>query len=221
MTRAAATLTRVGHSLRPAAPALSRLALGLAIALSGNACDLGAASAPPPSRVVAVAQSKKQADESELCDVLKPGASAPSFVYPELLGAAPATRPAAQARKGYRWINVWATWCPPCTEELPLLGRFRDALQKDGLSVELALLSVDQGAEVVAKFAAQHPEVRDTLQVKDAAALEAWLPKVGLDSGATLPIHLFVDAQNKVRCARTGALRESDLPLVKKLLAGG
>jgi thiol-disulfide isomerase/thioredoxin len=166
--------------------------------------------------VVAVSQAKKSADEAELCDVRK-GESAPSFVYPELLGAAP------QAGKGggYRWINVWATWCPPCTEELPLLGRFRDTLRKEGVAVELSLLSVDQGPEVVAKFAAQHPEVRGTLQVKDASALEAWLPKVGLDGGATLPIHLFVDAQNKVRCARTGALRESDLALVKKLLLGG
>lgn len=198
-------MSRSLHSLR-----------GAVLALSLCACDASSTSAPPPSRVVAVAQSQKQADASELCDVLKPSASAPSFVYPELLGPAP-----AQRKAGYRWINVWATWCPPCTEELPLLGRFRDTLQKQGVPVELALLSVDQGAEVVSKFASQHPEVRGTLQIKDAKALEAWLPKVGLDSGATLPIHLFVDPQNKVRCARTGALRESDLALVKQLLSGG
>ena len=190
--------------------------LGLALWLSAGACDQQSTSAPPPSRVVAVAQSQKQADASELCDVMKPAASAPSFVYPELLGAAP-----KEPKSGYRWINVWATWCPPCTEELPLLGRFRDSLRKEGLAIELSLLSVDQSPEAVSKFASQHPEVRGTLQIKDTAALEAWLPKVGLDSGATLPIHLFVDAQNKVRCARTGALRESDLGLVKKLLAGG
>lgn len=194
---------------------LTRRQLGLTLLLGAVACDQSNTTAPPPSRVVAVAESQKQADASELCDVLKPGASAPSFVYPELLGSAPTPKP------GYRWINVWATWCPPCTEELPLLGRFRDSLQKQGLSVELSLLSVDQSPEAVSKFASQHPEVRGTLQIKDAAALEAWLPKVGLDSGATLPIHLFVDAQNKVRCARTGALRESDLGLVKKLIAGG
>ena len=193
-------------------PALSALALALVLL----ACNESDKSSPAPSRVVAVSQAKKQADESELCDVLKSGASAPSFVYPELLGGAP--RPEAP---GYRWINVWATWCPPCVEELPLLGRFRDQLSREGSPIALSLLSVDQTVEAVSKFAGSHPEVKGTLQIKDAAALEAWLPKIGLDSGATLPIHLFVDPQGKVRCARTGALRESDLPLVKKLVAGG
>lgn len=195
--------------------ALPGLVLGLGL-LAGAGCDQSASTAPAPSRVVAVAQSKAQLSESELCDVLKPGPGAPSFVYPELLGGQPPSQ-----KPGYRWINVWATWCPPCTEELPLLARFRDALQKEGVAVELSLLSVDHDADLLSKFAEKHPEVRSTLQVKDAAALTEWLPKVGLDSGATLPIHLFVDAQNKVRCARTGALRESDLPLVKKLLSGG
>jgi thiol-disulfide isomerase/thioredoxin len=196
------------------ATALAQLLLWLAL-LAGAGCDQGSSSGPAPSRVVAVAQNKAQVSESELCDVLKPGPGAPTFVYPELMAAAPKS-----AAAGYRWINVWATWCPPCTEELPLLGRFRDALQKQGVAVELALLSVDHDADLLSKFAEKHPEVRGSLQVKDAAALTEWLPKVGLDSGATLPIHLFVDAQNKVRCARTGALRESDLPLVKKLLSG-
>jgi thiol-disulfide isomerase/thioredoxin len=182
--------------------------------LLSAACD-EAKSAPPPSRVVAVSQAKKQSDAHELCDVLKIPEQAPSFVYPSLLGEEPKT-----AARGWRWINVWATWCPPCTEELPLITRLRDTLKKEGLAVELSLISVDQGPEAVSAFAAKHPEVVGSLQVKDTAALEAWLPKVGLDSGATLPIHLFMDPQNRVRCARTGALKESDLGMLRKLLSG-
>jgi thiol-disulfide isomerase/thioredoxin len=182
------------------------------LALAAGGCDESAKGAPVPGRVVAVSQAKQQANESELCDVLKPAASAPSFAYPALRAAAPAPG------GGYRWINVWATWCPPCIEELPLLGRFRDQLREAGAKLDLVLLSVDQSPEVVAKFAAQHPEVQGSLQIKDSAGLEPWLSKVGLDSGATLPIHLFVDPAGKVRCARTGALRESDLPAVKKLV---
>lgn len=184
----------------------------IALGAASVGCDESAKSAPVPGRVVAVSQAKKQASESELCDVLKPAESAPNFEYPALRG--PAERPGG----GHRWINVWATWCPPCVEELPLLGRFRDSLQEAGAKLELVLLSVDQTPEAVEKFSAQHPEVRGSLQIKDAATLEAWLAKVGLDSGATLPIHLFVDPRGKVRCARTGALRESDLEAVKKLL---
>jgi thiol-disulfide isomerase/thioredoxin len=192
---------------------LSALSLCL-WALLSTGCD-ESKGAPPPSRVVAVSQAKKQTDAHELCDVLKIPEEAPSFVYPTLLGEAPKTR-----ARGYRWINVWATWCPPCTEELPLITRLRDTLRQEGLPVELSLISVDQTAEAVSAFALKHPEVNGSLQVKDAAALEAWLPKIGLDSGATLPIHLFIDPQNRVRCARTGALKESDLGMLRKLLSG-
>jgi len=179
------------------------------------ACEEGKSAAPPPGRVVAVSQAKKQADTHELCDVLKIPEQAPSFVYPPLTGAEP-----KRAARGWHWINVWATWCPPCTEELPLIARLRDTLKKEGVAVELSLLSVDQTVEAVSVFAEKHPEVKGSLQVKDAAALEAWLPKLGLDSGATLPIHLFLDPQNRVRCARTGALKESDIGLLRKLLSG-
>ena len=184
----------------------------LALAALGTACDETAKGTPLPGRVVAVSQAKKQASESELCDVLKSPDSAPTFEYPALRG------PEKPATGGHRWINVWATWCPPGVQELPLLGRFRDSLRKAGVSIDLILLSVDQTPEAVEAFRAGHPEVRGSLQIKDATALEAWLGKVGLDSGATLPIHLFVDPRGKVRCARTGALRESDLEAVKKLL---
>lgn len=179
-------------------------------------CDEPSAAQPAgetSGRVVAVAASGKQATENDLCDVLKAPADAPSFAFPPLDGAAP------PQGAGYRWINVWATWCPPCVEELPLITRWRDDLNKAGSRVELLLMSVDQTAEVVTTFREKHPEVGGSLRVSDPSQLEAWLASIGLDSGAPLPIHVFVDPAGKVRCARTGALRESDFSLVKKLVA--
>jgi thiol-disulfide isomerase/thioredoxin len=183
-----------------------------------GACDDTTSAAPPPStegRVVAVAASGKKATESDLCDVHKPAGEAPTFGFPPLDGAAPPQGP------GYRWVNVWATWCPPCTEELPLIARFRDQLNQAGTKVELVFMSVDQTPDVVNTFRAKHPEVGGSLRVTDPAQLEAWLGSIGLDKGAPLPIHVFIDPAGKVRCARTGALRESDFPLVKSLLSGG
>jgi thiol-disulfide isomerase/thioredoxin len=168
----------------------------------------------PEGRFVAVAASGKQATESDLCDVLKSPADAPSFAFPPLDGAAPPQGP------GYRWVNVWATWCPPCVEELSLITKWRDQLNQNGSKVELLLMSVDATPEAVTTFRGQHPEVAGTLRVTEPGQLESWLGSIGLDKGAPLPIHVFVDPQGKVRCARTGALRESDFALVKKLLAG-
>jgi thiol-disulfide isomerase/thioredoxin len=197
-------------------PPLSPLPiLGVFCLMSLAACDTApAAPSPEASRVVAVAAAKNQATESDLCDVVKSAEAAPVFSYPTIEGT-------AKARSAsWRWVNVWATWCPPCIEELPLITSFQRKLSEQGTAVDLELLSVDVSAEVVQKFAEGHPEVGQSLRVTDAAALEAWLVSVGLDSGATLPVHIFVDPAGKVRCARTGALREADMPLLKKLLSG-
>src|SRR5687767_8000008 len=29
-------------------------------------------------------------------------------------------------------VNLWATWCPPCREEMPTLQRFYDEYEADG-----------------------------------------------------------------------------------------
>ena len=147
-------------------------------------------------------------------DEHKPAAEAPTLTFPALDGAAPPQGP------GYRWVNVWATWCPPCIEELPLIAKFRDQLNQAGSRVELLLMSVDQTPEAISNFRAQHPAVGGSLRVTDPTQLEAWLGSIGLDKGAPLPIHVFIDPAGKVRCARTGALRESDFSLVKQLLSG-
>ena len=188
-------------------------------ALLGTACDdAPSASAPAAEatgRVVAVAAPKDQASESDLCDVLKPAESAPSFSYPPLDQAA-----ATPAQGTWRWINVWASWCRPCVEEMPLITRLRNDLDKGGAKIDLVYVSVDQTPEAMAGFQSTHPEAKGSLRLSDLKTLEGWLTSVGLDAGATLPIHLFVDPNGKVRCARTGAVRETDLPLLKKLVSG-
>ena len=40
-------------------------------------------------------------------------------------------------------LNVWATWCPPCREEMPTLDRLQAAL--GGPNFEVVALSIDQG----------------------------------------------------------------------------
>lgn len=48
-------------------------------------------------------------------------------------------------------LNIWATWCTPCREEMPALDRLQTRL--GGTEFEVVALSIDQqGAQAVRKF---------------------------------------------------------------------
>lgn len=61
-------------------------------------------------------------------------------------------------------VNFWATWCPPCREEIPDLIRLQEAASARGLTV----LGVDVGesqakvASFVKKYGINYPVVLDS-----------------------------------------------------------
>jgi thiol-disulfide isomerase/thioredoxin len=50
-------------------------------------------------------------------------------------------------------LNLWATWCVPCREEMPALDRLQAAL--GGLDFEVVPLSIDRAIDAVKKFYAE------------------------------------------------------------------
>ena len=64
-------------------------------------------------------------------------------------------RTLADFRGRYVLLNVWATWCVPCREEMPALARLQQKL--GGPRFEVIALSVDSGGvEAVKRFFAEH-----------------------------------------------------------------
>jgi cytochrome c biogenesis protein CcmG/thiol:disulfide interchange protein DsbE len=59
-------------------------------------------------------------------------------------------------------LNLWATWCAPCVEELPSLL----AMQRQHPEIDVVAVSTDQDDEVYRKFLAQHHV--DVRTVRDA-----------------------------------------------------
>ena len=51
-------------------------------------------------------------------------------------------------------LNFWATWCPPCVEEMPSLNRFARILASRGVVV--VAVSVDDDEQALRRFAADH-----------------------------------------------------------------
>jgi peroxiredoxin len=54
------------------------------------------------------------------------------------------------------FINFWATWCPPCIEEMPSMRRFHAKLKDDPRFAFLAI-SADDGWDPVKKFFEKEP----------------------------------------------------------------
>jgi peroxiredoxin len=51
-------------------------------------------------------------------------------------------------------VNFWATWCPPCLEEMPAMQRLYHQQGKDGFV--LLAVSVDADARTVKPFVSEH-----------------------------------------------------------------
>jgi thiol-disulfide isomerase/thioredoxin len=191
-------------------PALAAAALALAI----FACDKDSP-APTPSRVEgAKVRENKGANAAGFCDVHAADDSGPAPPLPPLAGP-----PLAQQVPGHwRWLNVWATWCKPCVEEVPRLTRWRSRLAAAGHPVDLAFVSVDDSSDDVADFHKLHPEMPDSPRLADPSKQGAFFAALGLDTTSPIPIHVFVSPSGHVRCARAGAVSEQDYPAIERLL---
>ena len=60
-------------------------------------------------------------------------------------------------------LNFWATWCPPCVEELPSLIQMQKQMKDKGVKVLAVSLDVDEGA--YKRFVREHGV--DLLSVRD------------------------------------------------------
>lgn len=84
--------------------------------------------------------------------LIKPPAPPPAFTFQDESGA---THKLADY-PGYAFVvNLWATWCAPCTAELPSLDRLAGKVADQHIKV-LALSSDHGGVPVVRKFYEQH-----------------------------------------------------------------
>ena len=60
-------------------------------------------------------------------------------------------------------LNFWATWCPPCVEEMPSLVEMQRRMKAKGVTVVAVSIDVDEGA--YRQFLRQHGV--DLLTVRD------------------------------------------------------
>ncbi len=101
-------------------------------------------------------------------------------------------------------LNFWATWCPPCLEEIPALDGLHRALADQGLSVVGVAL---EDAEPVREFAREH-DVGYPLLVGGREAFDI-AAEYGNARG-TLPYSVVIDRSGTIRATHQGALTREE-----------
>lgn len=81
-------------------------------------------------------------------------------------------------------VNFWATWCPPCLEEMPALQEVYDAYRDEGLIV--LAINQDEPADRIDRFAQEHGLTFPLLLDPDYNVTDRY--QVGL-----LPSTFFID----------------------------
>ncbi|MDS1142356.1 DsbE family thiol:disulfide interchange protein [Pusillimonas sp. SM2304] len=138
------------------------------------------------------------------------GKPAPVFSLPKL--AAPDETFSPQSMDGKVWLlNVWASWCPPCLEEHPVIT---DLSTTHGLSI-VGLNYKDMADDAIA-WLQRHGDAYEAV-ITDPEGV------VGIDYGVYgVPETYIIDKQGVIRYKHIGAVsfgdaRDTILPLVREL----
>jgi cytochrome c biogenesis protein CcmG, thiol:disulfide interchange protein DsbE len=131
------------------------------------------------------------------------GQAAPALVVQELDGE---TFDLAAMRGRVVAVNFWATWCPPCRKEMPLLDAFYRKYHARGF--ELIGLSADRPRDRAAMRAMMQSFAYPAAMLDDAKVN-------GFGQPAILPVTFIVDRNGIVRARLT----PEQGPLTAKVLA--
>jgi len=157
----------------------------------------------PPSALIAVTHAPAPDAGAELTV----GERRPDFTLPDLDGT---PRSVAEWDGRLLFVNFWATWCPPCLEEIPTFVRLQQEFGPAG--AQFLGIAVDS-AENVQRFAADHGMNYPSL-VGQAEGIEL-TRRFGNRIGA-LPYTVVVGRDGNVLVMHHGILHEDQ---VRELIA--
>jgi|ATLU01.1.fsa_nt_gi peroxiredoxin len=99
-------------------------------------------------------------------------------------------------------VNFWATWCPPCREEMPSMQRAWEQLRDD--NVVILGINVGEDKEAILRFTAEYPVTFPLLMDQDSRVSNEW-------SVLGLPSTFAIDPSGKIVYRALGS-REWDNP---------
>ncbi|MBA0273948.1 TlpA family protein disulfide reductase [Stenotrophomonas maltophilia] len=134
---------------------------------------------------------------------LQVGDQLPALTLPDLAGQPLVLRDHFAGRP--LLINVWASWCAPCVEEMPELARFAGAQGDNGVQVlGLALDTTDDVRGFLQQVPVDYPIVIETPGPRDASV------QLGNAQGL-LPYSVLFDAQGRMVKAKLGPFAHGEI----------
>jgi thiol-disulfide isomerase/thioredoxin len=107
-------------------------------------------------------------------------------------------------------LNVWATWCVPCREEMPALDRLQAEL--GGPRFQVLAVSVDQeGPEIAQRFFKEIGVKSLDFYIDRSARAAFQLDAVGL------PVSILIDRQGRELGRKLGAVQWDSAPVIEDL----
>src|SRR5438045_858692 len=108
-------------------------------------------------------------------------------------------------------VNFWATWCPPCREEIPdlvaLQARYKDTVQIIGIAQDSGTI------EELKRFATEHR--MNCPSLLSSPEIEKLFPSV-----TALPTSFWIDRDGRLAQKHVGMLNPSLTELEAQALAG-
>jgi peroxiredoxin len=134
--------------------------------------------------------------------LIRPGQPAPDFGLPTLGGE---TVRLSDLKGQVVLVNLWATWCPPCKAEMPMINDFYQAHQEAGFTALMA--NVQEEGSTVRAFIEANGFTFPVL-------LDSQGELMRLYGVRGLPTTFIIDRNGQVRHIQTGAITQAELEMI-------
>ena len=131
------------------------------------------------------------------------GDLAPGFVLPVL--GSESTRSLSESHGKVRYLDFWASWCPPCLVSVPAIVALQEEL--GGERFEVIAINVDERIGDALKFLERHPTNYDSLSDPRGETAEAY-------ALLGMPTSFVLDPEGRVTLVHVG-FRRGDMKAIR------
>lgn len=107
-------------------------------------------------------------------------------------------------------LNFWATWCPPCREEMPSMQRAWGVLREHGIA--MLAVNVGEDEDTIFAFTASYPVEFPLLMDSDSLVIRQW-PIQGL------PTTFVLDEDSRIVYRAIGGRAWDHPALINQIIA--